>query len=374
MATTTSNRTLTLDEKRSLYRDGYVVVKGAVAPELVNAARDRINNAKEGEILSKEKEMTDLVNASDVTSILHEAMGQFDPPIACQVGVRKQTPPEERFNNLGYRDKDMPHYGAELHVDGNITISIPQGVQEGTPDEIYARYFASGPKGDLGRSPEVMGTNMVPMFEDPEMTLSLGSFTSFVFVCLNDQTEEGCGQTGLLPGGHFAVEKFFNKQRSINGHIGPEGPGWPRLDHNVPNGCGLVYLPEEIKEQFIDESSETTPDGRKWPKPTQILMEPGDVCIALYQIPHCGTRNEHGTESRKNMIFRIRNKKRQPNIKVNGISDHPDRGQFGQWLEFEEGNNPWEKSKDAMCNMWKEWEGMGDVVAEERAKSAAGEE
>jgi len=369
MATTHTHRTLTLDEKRKLFHDGYIVVKGAVSPELVKAAQDRINNAKEGERLTKEIEMTNLVNASDVTPILQEAMGQFDPPIACQVGVRGHTPPEERFNNLGYRDMDMPYYGAECHVDGNITISIPQEVQEGTPDEIYARYFASGPNGDLGRSPDVMGTNMAPMFEDPEMTLSLGSFTAFVFVCLNDQMKEGCGQTALIPGGHFAVERFFNKQYETNGHIGPEGPGWPRLDHNVPNRCGLVYLPEEIKEQFIDETSETTPDGRKWPRPRQILMEAGDVCIAMYQIPHCGTRNEHGTESRKNMIFRIRNKKRQPNIKVNGISDHPDRGQFGQWLEFEEGNNPWEKSKHAMCNMWEEWEGMQEVVAEEEAKT-----
>ena len=37
---------------------------------------------------------------------------------------------------------------------------------------------------------------------------------------------------------------------------------------------------------------------------------------------------------------------------------------MGEWLEFEDGNNPWEKSKDAMCNMWDEWEGMTDVVRE----------
>ena len=53
---------------------------------------------------------------------------------------------------------------------------------------------------------------------------------------------------------------------------------------------------------------------------------------------------------------------------VNGVSDHPDRGQMGEWLEFEEGNNPWERSKDAMCNMWDEWEGMTDVVADMRAR------
>ena len=95
-------------------------------------------------------------------------------------------------------------------------------------------------------------------------------------------------------------------------------------------------------------------------------MAPGDVCIAMYHCPHSGTRNEHGTESRKTMIFRIRNKKRQPNIVVNGISDHPDRGQMGEWLTFEEGNDPWERSKHALCNMWDEWEGMADIVAQNR--------
>ena len=115
-------------------------------------------------------------------------MGEFDPPIACQVGVIPVTKPGDRFTNLGYRDKDLPYYGAGTHMDGSITIAAPQEVQEGTPEEIYARHFASGPKGDLGRSPEVMGHNMVPMFEDPAMTLGLGSFTAFAFICLNDQT------------------------------------------------------------------------------------------------------------------------------------------------------------------------------------------
>ena len=41
---------------------------------------------------------------------------------------------------------------------------------------------------------------------------------------------------------------------------------------------------------------------------------------------------------------------------------------MGEWLEYEEGNNPWERSKHAMCNMWDEWEGMQEVVAEQQAK------
>ena len=37
---------------------------------------------------------------------------------------------------------------------------------------------------------------------------------------------------------------------------------------------------------------------------------------------------------------------------------------MGEWLEFEEGNDPWERSKRAMCNMWDEWEGMEDFRGE----------
>ena len=136
-------------------------------------------------------------------------------------------------------------------MDGSITISAPQEIQRGTPDEVYANHFASGPKGNLGRSPEVMGHNMVPMFEDPAMTLSLGSFTAFAFVCLNDQTKPGCGQTSLLTGAHHSMEKFFQWQRSVNDCLGPEGPGWPRLDHNVPNRCGMVYIPISLQLQVI---------------------------------------------------------------------------------------------------------------------------
>lgn len=360
---------LTDDQKRALYHDGFIILRGAVSPELVEAARARIANAEKGENLATTKEMTDLVNASTITPILNDVMGKFDPPIAAQVGVLKRRDPGNYFNNVGYRDRDMPYFGAETHMDGSITINAPQEVQDGTPEEIYNRYFASGPKGDLGRSPEVIGHNMGPMFQDPEMTLGLGSFTAFAFVCLSPQMKEGSGQTAVLKGAHHATEKFFRMQRDRNNHLGPEGPGWPRIDENSANRSGLVYLPEEVREQFIDKTSETTPDGRKWPKPTQVLMNPGDACITVYQIPHSGTRNELGPESRKNIIFRIRNKSRQPGVMVSGVTDHPDRAWAGGWLDFEDGNDPWERSKYAMCNMWHEWEGMGDIVAEEKARA-----
>ena len=357
-------RTLTLEEKRSLYRDGYIVVKKAVSDELVDAALEKIKNPKKGEYPGATASLTNLVNESDITPVLHEAMGYFDPPKSCQVGILRPREPGEYFNNVGYKDKDMPHFGAESHMDGLCTIRVPQEPIGGTPAERYNHYITSGPKGDLGRSPDVMGHNSVPLFEDPEMTLGMGSFTAFAFVCLSDQSREGCGQTALLRGAHHVTQQFFRWQYSTNGHVGPEGPGWPRLNFDAPNGCGHVYLPEKIREQLLGDDSEATADGVRWPRPTQILMEPGDACITLFNIPHSATRNEFGTENRTNIIFRIRHKKRQPNHMVNGVSDHPDRGQAGEWLEYEDGNNPWERSKYAICNMWHEWDGLQEVVAE----------
>ena len=364
VAIVSTNR-LSQAQKCELYENGYVILRKAVSDELVNAALDRMHRAKEGEYLGKDETMTNLINASSLTPILHEAMGDFDPPSIAHIAIVNKSKPGKRFNSLGYLDQDTPYYGAITHMDGNITMRPPQEVQQGTPDEIYKRYVASGPKGDLGRSADVIGHNYVPLFEDPEMTLGLGSFTTFAIICLSDQMKEGSGQTAVLKGAHHEMERFFKMQYEINGHLGPEGPEWPRLDYEVPNRCGLIYVPKMVSEKFVDETSEATPDGRKWARPTQVLMEPGDACLTMYHIPHTATRNENGSGPRKNIIFRLRNKKRQPDKIVNGATDHPDRGFLeGEWLDFEEGNDPWERSKKAMCDMWFEWEGMQQVVAQ----------
>ena len=224
------------------------------------------------------------------------------------------------------------------------------------------------PRAISGAVPRSWATTWCPLFEDPDMTLGLGSFTAFVIVPLNEQTREGCGQTAVLPGAHHATEKFLRWQRSVNDCLGPEGPGWPRLDHEVPNRCGMVYLPKPVQEQFIDADSESTPDGRRWPRPTQILMSPGDACITMYHIPHSGTRNEHGTESRKGIIFRIRNKKRQAGQGGERRHGSPGPRPDGRMAGLRGRQQSLERSKDAMCDMWDEWEGMGEIVAEQQAK------
>jgi len=94
---------LTVEQKKDLYQDGFIVLKKVISDELVQEALNRIKKAKKGENLGGEKQMTDLVNASPITPILHEAMGYFDPPVHCQVGVLKQSEPGDHFNNVAIR-------------------------------------------------------------------------------------------------------------------------------------------------------------------------------------------------------------------------------------------------------------------------------
>ena len=112
---------MTRQQKRDFYRDGYVILKNVVPQAMVDAAHARIESRREGENLAKAQQMTDLVNATAVTPILNDAMGRFDPPIASQVAVIPKSRPGDRFNNVGYVDRDMPCYGAQTHVDGSIS-------------------------------------------------------------------------------------------------------------------------------------------------------------------------------------------------------------------------------------------------------------
>eukprot|EP01043_Picozoa_sp_COSAG02_P046615 COSAG02_NODE_4377_length_5435_cov_3.316342_6_plen_332_part_00 len=218
---------LTIDQKRQLYRDGYIIIKGAVSQQLTSTAKAAIKKAaaagKKGHSgglpphpvnLGTSDEMLDLVRESRVTPILHDLLGFFDPPRACQVGVLPPREASDNYTPVGYRDKDVPYYGANTHMDGSCTIfsGIPQDRKEVsglTHDEKYRHYVNAGSdprtggktplnagktdmpsdgKPEPGRSCEVVGENNgVPLFNDPECKLGIGSFTAFVFACLNDQ-------------------------------------------------------------------------------------------------------------------------------------------------------------------------------------------
>lgn len=133
---------MTLDQKRDFYRDGYVILKNVVPQDMVDAAHARIESRKEGENLAKAQAMTELVNATPVTPILNEAMGRFDPPIAAQVGVIPVSNPGKHFNSLGYRDQDMPYYGAQTHWTATSSSGLPAA--GGPPDRPCSPYPRPG--------------------------------------------------------------------------------------------------------------------------------------------------------------------------------------------------------------------------------------
>lgn len=104
-------------------------------------------------------------------------------------------------------------------------------------------------------------------------------------------------------------------------------------------------------------------------------MEEGDVCLTVWSCPH-GASTNYGPDPRMNIIFRIRRSRDgDPNEgsrrQATGTSDHPDRQFFGKFLDYPPGYDAFKISKENMCDGWREWQGMTQVVAEERAKEAA---
>ena len=105
---------LSLDEKITLYRDGFVIVRDAVPRELTFNARRAINMhvAKEGirrpyHDLSGASTLPDLVNLSPLGEIMRSAMGPYDPPQSAFAAILYPQPKTQ-----------APNFGGHPHVDG----------------------------------------------------------------------------------------------------------------------------------------------------------------------------------------------------------------------------------------------------------------
>ena len=243
---------LTLEEKRHFLRDGYIVLSDVVAKDLTRKARRAINLhiAKSG--IAKpyhdfeSSALPDLVNKNPLTDIMRNTMGPFDSPQSAFAAVLyPQDEPEI----------PRPNFGWQPHIDGLSSFpDLPK-----TPQEVDSwqsprtHHFGSA-------DAHAKGVNLTPFFQDPECTVSLGSFTAFVGVALNEQSEFGLGNLCLLKGAHEEVEKFFRMQRDSGGVIGPEGPGWLRLSPVGNDGVKLTGMPPSIRDLFL-EDAETTDDG-----------------------------------------------------------------------------------------------------------------
>ena len=346
---------LTLAQKRSFHRDGFVILRDAVSRHLTFEARRTIHLfagqrgfRRHYHDIAVSDALPNLVNKSCLAEIIRNAMGPYDPPQNAFAAILYPEP-----------QTDLPNHAWIPHIDGMwYSGNIPQSRSE--VDSMQAPRTEHFGAADA----TVIGANLTPFFQDPECSLSLGSFTGFVGVALNDQTEFGRGNLCVMKGAHEKVEKFFQMQRDSGGVVGPEGVGWPRLISTGEDGVGLTSMPCEIRNEFA-EGADTTPDGEIWLKPTPVLLDEGDAVITLHATPHGASRNV-GADPRMNVYFRLR-RHRPGGATVLGDSDHPDRAWTGEFLDYPEGCDPWRAAISAMCDHWSEWDGMQEVVTATRA-------
>jgi len=107
-----------------------------------------------------------------------------------------------------------------------------------------------------------------------------------------------------------------------------------------------------------------------WPELTPVLLNAGDAAIVMHSCPHTPTPN-FGPNPRMNIYFRIR-RLREGNPHEgsrrlgHGVSDHLDRGYFGQFLQYPESYDPWQTSINKLCDHWSEWDGFQKLIEERR--------
>lgn len=333
---------LTWAQKAELFADGFTVLRGAVPLDLVRRAKEAIDGtgatavhagekvefeqinlnsrAKKASAVGSSPEITDLFNKSAIRPTLQAAIGNVAAAQGAQIALTFPTEPSTRCMQSGWPEADIPHRGWAGHLDGvwNGGHPAPQASDDPDFDE---ELFVNG-----------RGVNGCQQVVGPG--LNLGMYTCLVGVTLSDQSIEGSGNLGLLKGAHHRMVEFFRKQKEMGGPLGPGGWGWPRFDHNAPNGWGVRHYPDFVREAFL-EGAEYTADGKCWPKPTEVLLSPGDAVVALYHVPHNATRNEGSTDTpRYQLYFRVTN------------------GNRAGYKEFDD------STVETLLDPWKDWEGL----------------
>ncbi len=329
---------LGVEQKRSLYQDGFVVLPGIVPRDKVDAARRRLYMDIGQGATSRGGDATfvNLLNETDLFDILKEALGPIRPARSCQLASNFPADPDDQVNEAGYRDRDTPFFGWHGHLDGlwNGATPIHQDLHRSMTAAELAAWNQEPARNGCRKCFPDLGANVM-------------NFTALLGVALSDQTAEGAGNIGVLRGAHHEMERFFRRQRAAGGPLGPDGPDWERIDHQAPNGFGLRHYPELVRDAFAGDASDAngaahTADGRRWPRPTLLPLAPGDAAIILHAVPHGATRVA-GPEPRQMVYFRITPEARpKPNRAV-----YP----------------------DALCDIWREWPGMTAIVASERCRA-----
>ena len=204
---------------------------------------------------------------------------------------------------------------------------------------------------------------------------------------------QGFGQTHVLTGGHIAMEEFFRWQIGTFGRAGSVCPGWSsEQDKKTWSHSRELskVLPSTVREHYCQSDETSVPSrvasdnaaqvgggggGQRVPKPTPLLLQPGDAAIATFLLPHAGSANDRGPD-RLQMIFRFvpaaleKIKAGQPNT-------------FPEWQKQWSGSDgggggkswfpvsPDEVSdwRAHLIDCWQGWQGMQEVAAQEQPKT-----
>lgn len=244
-----TNNVLSDDDKRDFIRDGFVVLRGAIPTDMVEAAGGRVDEAYENgdykfdetkfdpvpqfsKDLQQHPDICELLNRSCVYGAMEDLLGTGNVTYNGMTQIAFRT-----------RDKAMVRKGMQM------TDMIPK-----------MRYHIDGGEGKLAKT----GT----------------PFTLLVGVCLsaNQDIEENRGQFTVWKGSHFKLHEVVRqrwKDNLIKGHAIFGGHG----NSQKPN-IGF---------------------------PQRLLMNPGDVVLVHQRLGHAGGINLH-EEPRKNLYFRIRHR------------------------------------------------------------------
>ena len=380
---------ITEEQKTRFYRDGYLVIKHAVPLALTRDARERVEGlrARGGttdfqrgfQFFATTPEcqqgFVNMLEGSRLGECLRELIGPFSPIIACDA---HNTPGADDGGFVGGDQGEMGH------IDGMMAPPpryYPQSVEDivalgKDPNDPEAMHRYMSHLDHTVRNP--MGT---PFYIDPERTLTLGTFTAFVGIAFSDQTEMGCGQTGVRRGFHHDMEQFFRMQRDADGPIGYEGPGWPRVDPaSVASGAPRMGMPAPLLQPpqsrhggFVDIDGWRDSRGKPYTWLTPVLLEEGDAFVALHGLPHAGTAN-HSRHTRYAAFYRVRRFRPDNPYEgdprwLHGTRDQNDRLADANAVTFDyETYNPYRTTIDHLCDMWSEWDGMQETVLRERAK------
>lgn len=377
------------EQKIQFYKDGFLVIKRAVPQELTRDARERVlalrtkggtTDFQRGfQFFATSPEcqqgFVNMFEGSRLGACLRELIGPFSPIIACDA---HNTPGTDDGGFVGGDQGEMGHIDGMMapppqFYPSNVEDIVALGKDPNDPEAMHA-YMSH--LDHTVQNP--MGT---PFYMDPERTLTIGDFTAFVGIAFSDQTEIGCGQTGVRPGFHHDMEQFFRMQREAGGPIGYEGPGWPRVEPaTVERGKPQMGMPAPLLQPpqdrhggpiNIDGWRDSRDNPYTWIAP--VVLEEGDAFVALHGLPHAGTAN-HSQHTRFTAFFRVR--RFRPNNPyegdprwLHGTRDHNDRLADANAATFDYVHyNPYQTTIHHLCDMWSEWDGMKETVESERKK------